>query len=140
MQPQFSFAECCKPACLQSELHVMRIGAKQLGLNEKNNVCLDVDMCVFDTKCKGSPVGCLFLTPFCYNSCNLNIKQNIAIFFSFNSHSPTPFHYIKETCSSEMFKYSCRKHATVCAVCFGKWHIFMLFFIQTVISSILCWV
>lgn len=80
-QPQFSFAECCKPACLQSEFHVMGIGAKQLGLNEKNNVCLDVDMCVFDTKCKGSPVGCLFLTPFCYNSCNLNMKQNIAIFF-----------------------------------------------------------
>lgn len=47
VQLQYSFAECWKPACLQSELHVMGICAKQLGLNEKKNVCLHVDMCVF---------------------------------------------------------------------------------------------
>lgn len=47
MQLRYSFAECCKPACLQSELHVMGIGAMQLGLNEKKNYCLRMIMCVF---------------------------------------------------------------------------------------------
>jgi len=47
MQLQYSFAECCKPACLQLVLPVMGISAKQLGLNEKKNVCLVMNMYAF---------------------------------------------------------------------------------------------
>lgn len=73
----------------------MGIGAKQLGLNEKKTfVCTWIRVCLH-TKCKGIPVGCRFLTSFCYNSCNLNMEENIATFLPLTPIVPAHFIILK---------------------------------------------
>lgn len=93
MQLQYSFAECCKPVCLHSELHVMGIGAKQIGLNEKKKKrCLSA--CGYLCVCTPNVKVALFPILFCYD-CNLNMRQNIAIFFPSTSIAPPYFTILK---------------------------------------------